>query len=115
MTRQWLVEPREMCKQHLLGEHLEAHIFLSKMQKGYKLDGFRKGSMFFGASYVQYRHDLIAEVLNQPHKTPLLLQDLKVEKYPYIAPTSKDFEKSSNDLYGRCERCRNSGELRFWK
>lgn len=107
MTRQWLADPELMCKQHLLGEHLEAHIFLSKMQKGYSLEGFRKGSMFFGAEYIKYRHDKIAKLLKQPHKTPLWLGDLEEVNYPLRNPNERDFAKSNSDLYGRCQKCRD--------
>lgn len=106
MTRQWLSDPRLMCKQHILGEHLEAHIFVSKMQKETSLKGFRKGSMFFGAEFVKSRHDKIAKLLKQPHKTPLFIGELEIKNYPYIAPTLYDLTKSMEDLLGRCEECK---------
>lgn len=119
MTRQWLTDPNMMCKQHLLGEHLEAHIFVSKMHKLNKLDGFRKGSMFFGAEYVQYRHDIIARYLSRfsgkEHKTPLHIGDLEIINYPLIKPAEKDFAKSNDDLYGRCQRCRDVRMGQEWR
>ena len=86
MTRQWLMPPEYMCKQHLLGEHLEAHIFVSKMQKSHSLEGFRRGSMFFGASYITFRHDVIAPLFSG-HKTPLTINKQLIEKYPLVIPT----------------------------
>jgi hypothetical protein len=49
MTRQWLARPEDMCIRHLTGEHAEAHSFVTKMEKGQSLLGFRVQSMFFGA------------------------------------------------------------------
>lgn len=107
MTRQWLADPREMCKQHLLGEHFEAHIFLSKMQKHNSLEGFRRGSMFFGAWYIKDRHDQIAKLLKQPHKTPLQITMNEIIEYPLRLPDETDLGKSNSDLYGRCQKCRD--------
>ena len=106
MTRQWLVPPKLMCKQHLLGEHLEAHIFVSKMEKHYKLDGFIKGSMFFGAEYIKQRHDELARYISG-HKTPLDISHIDLELYPPIEITWNHTLKSAIDLVTRCDRCKS--------
>jgi len=119
MTRQWLADPQYMCRQHLLGEHLEAHIFVSKMEKDYSLEGFIRGSMFFGAEYVKYRHDIIARYLsrfsNKEHKTPLWIGDFEKINYPLKKPNEKDFSKSNDDLYGRCQKCRDIRMGQEWQ
>lgn len=105
MTRQWLAIPERMCRNHLLGEHFEAHIFVKKMEKSHSLEGFRRGSMFFGAEYVKLRHDILAEQI-AGHKTPLEITDQMRLEYPLIRPTEKDFTKSLADLLGRCTKCK---------
>lgn len=105
MTRQWLAEPTKMCRQHLLGEHFETHMFQSKMYKGYSLTGFRTSSMFFGALFIQNRHNALATLI-AGHKTPLIIDNFIQEKYPYIEPSTADIVKSMNDLLTRCEKCR---------
>ena len=35
--RMWLVPPQLMCDQHLLGEHLEMHMFIGTIRKIYQL------------------------------------------------------------------------------
>lgn len=106
MTRQWLMAPHLMCRQHLLGEHAEAHMFVSKMEKGWSLDGFYRGSMFFGAEFVKRRHDILAPYLTG-HKTPLSITDEMRADYPILGPERQDFNISISTLLTRCERCRN--------
>jgi hypothetical protein len=36
----WMVDPRQMCRQHLLGEHNELHMFAGTMRKGIGLAGY---------------------------------------------------------------------------
>jgi hypothetical protein len=94
-----------MCMPHVLGEHAETHMFLTKMLKHHSLQGFRDGSMFFGAAYVLARHERIIERL-PGHKTPLFIPKDLYEKYPFYPPTERDYIKSNNDLLTRCAECR---------
>jgi len=105
MTRQWLALSKLMCLNHRLGEHAETHMFLRKMERGYSLKGFQEGSMFFGASYLIVRHELLALGFHE-HKTPLVISDDLKEKYPLVIPTERDYEKSITDLITRCKECR---------
>ncbi len=104
MTRQWLADPNLMCQKHIVAEHFEAHMFLSKMEKGYSLKGFIEGSMFFGASFIQERHDLLAQYI-EGHKTPLYIPETVIGKYPEIPRLTNDFESSLGTLYSRCKNC----------
>ncbi len=38
--RMWNVDPRLMCRQHLLGEHLEVHMFMNALAQGKALKGY---------------------------------------------------------------------------
>lgn len=110
MTRQWLANPEWMCTRHLSGEHLEAHIFLTKMQHGHSLEGFRRGSMFFGARFIEERHDVLANQL-PGHQTPLIMPPNLYDLYPYEEPTVEDYNKSLSDLLGRCKTCRDGHDV----
>lgn len=105
MTRQWLADPNIMCMNHLTGEHAEAHMFLSKMERGYSLKGFYEESEFFGAIYLKMRHDLIAEMLDG-HKTPLTIDAGLEQAYPLAMPQMANLKKSLGDLLNRCSKCR---------
>ena len=60
--------------------------------------------MFFGADFVQYRHDLLANLIGG-HSTPLEISEDVRKHYPLIMPTEADVRKSLGDLLGRCEKC----------
>jgi len=104
MTRQWLADPDKMCMSHIAGEHAEAHGFMTKMHREISLDGFIEGSMFFGAEYVKYRHDLLMVHLPN-HTTPLELDDKVVRDYPLVMPTMDDLKTSLGTLLSRCNDC----------
>ena len=31
--RQWMVDPRLLCRKHLLGEHVENHMFIGTLKR----------------------------------------------------------------------------------
>lgn len=93
-----------MCKQHILGEHAETHSFLKKMEQGHSLAGFIEGSMFFGAAYVEARHNLLVPFI-AGHFTPLKTNKILRARYPLLTPSEKDVTKSISTLINRCEDC----------
>lgn len=98
----WMVDPRTMCRQHLLGEHVEIHMLVGTLKRGKSIMGFLDGGLVEPQS-IQHRHDaLVAEmaVRGYNHKSPL----------PPLPPTvtgSVDTDKSLEDLLTRCPECRN--------
>ena len=36
----WMVEPKKMCRKHLMGEHVEIHMLIGSMRKGKSIKGF---------------------------------------------------------------------------
>lgn len=94
-----------MCSKHLSGEHLEAHMFVTKMLKGFSLKGYIEKSEFFGAGYVYTRHNELTLYL-PGHSTPMELDGKLVSAYPDIRRTQDHINKSISDLLTRCVACR---------
>jgi hypothetical protein len=44
--RMWMVPTKIMCDKHLLGEHVEHHMFLGSLKQGFNLDGYVKNNLF---------------------------------------------------------------------
>lgn len=47
--RMWMVPPELMCRQHLLGEHVELHMFVGAINKGTSvvtLPGYCEGTHY---------------------------------------------------------------------
>jgi hypothetical protein len=54
----WNVNPRKMCNQHILGEHVEMHMFAGTIKKGISISGYiNKGLVETG--YIKQRHDIL--------------------------------------------------------
>lgn len=99
--RMWMVDPTLLCNQHLLGEHVETHMFLGTIRKNVSLGGYvTKGLV--QTKDLKARHDALAAEMtarNMNHRSPLeYVDNLNLGKV--------DILNSLNDLSGRCEKCR---------
>jgi len=104
--RMWMVSPRQMCDQHLLGEHFECHMIRSHLQKEYKIAGFVKSNCMEVRSLGK-RHNALAKEMRRRgmrHKSPL--------KYVSVTYLPKEHRNAKvnkalahQTLVGRCERC----------
>lgn len=105
--RQWHLPPELMCQQHLLGEHVEHHMFVGALIKGTHLYGYVKDRLLIPTT-LQYRHEcIVKEMLRRGynHKSPL----------PMIHPNalwsfddllvSWDLTHNLADIVNRCPKC----------
>lgn len=114
--RMWMVDPRKMCRKHLLGEHVECHMYLGAVRALRSLDGFFQARYLFKPSCLKARHDaLAAEMMYRGylHHTPFTEDDtqllLKSECFYDSAPTACEADSAANVtlLAMRCVECRN--------
>lgn len=99
--RMWGVNPKFLCRKHLLGEHLELHMFLGTIKKGVSIKGFVKNGLIDTSKLEQRHNELVEEMANRgyKHKTPLSYKDnLHIGKI--------DTNNSINELNKRCKDCR---------
>ena len=102
--RMWMIDPKLLCRAHLLGEHGEIHKFRHNFVKGHRIDG-RKGQIL--PLKMQERHDeLVVEMLRRGynHKSPYVQPDLS--SYGNLTGWEVDVIRSVNDLCSRCSECR---------
>lgn len=114
--RMWMVNPKIMCRKHLLGEHVECHMFVGTLNQGKSVNGYlRKGLLEIKS--LHYRHkELVIEMKKRgyKHKSELpLLQGFKLNPnlFNQIGRRSVNRVKSLQDLVGRCLDCKNQYEL----
>ena len=70
--RLWPVPPQTMCRQHLLGEHVETHMMVGSLIRSKSMEGFYDG--LIDTRLIRPRHDaLVAEMLRRGyrHNSPL--------------------------------------------
>lgn len=113
--RQWLVNPKCLCKKHLLGEHVECHMMLGSLKKKKSLTRFLNEGLY-DVSKLELRH---SELVNEMqfrgynHKSAL---DFKPEYLSYLSNTgSVNIEKNINELKRRCPECNTRIEVVYGK
>jgi hypothetical protein len=103
IMRMWMVRPQTMCNKHLLGEHVECHMFAGTIRKGIRLDGYIRNNCFEGIS-LRRRHRTLAKEMEgrgMAHKSEMP-GDLN-----YInLPGKIDRKANEENLYGRCPECK---------
>jgi len=117
MTRMWIgVDPRDMCDQHLLGEHSEIHQELGHLNAGNfgVVKGHVKRSQFF-LSMVGDRHRRVVremESRGMNHDSPLPDYELLEEVMRFervvkrLVPFSVQLVANVFGLRERCGDCR---------
>lgn len=108
--RMWMVDPRFLCRKHLLGCHLEHHMFLGAMKKGKRLKGFFINNCFEPKS-LKSSHDLIVLEMQHRmynHQTPLQQEELD-EALKNLTDEEKnwciDKDAALKNLLMRCVEC----------
>lgn len=105
--RMWMVNPVDMCKKHLLGEHVECHMLAGHLQRKRRITNYIRLNLLQPKS-LRKRHDQLAlEMKNRciRHKSPLPEYDLSylpVEQRTYTV----NVEESLTELSRRCSECR---------
>ncbi len=100
--RMWNVPPETMCRQHLLGEHLEMHMFVGAIIKGTSMQGYIENGMLDISRLASRHEELVIEMERRGmnHKSP----------FPEV-PTNAwgvkpvDTRESLHELATRCLEC----------
>lgn len=106
--RMWMVSPPILCNQHLLGEHLETHMFVGSINKQLKMDGYVKNNCLEIKSLLKRHDDLAIELERRgmKHNSPLpVIKDISYLKEEIIMYTI-DKDKSLKELLNRCTQCK---------
>jgi len=96
----WMVNPRCLCRKHLLGEHGEIHKHKHNFEKKHSMAG-RLGQI--EPASMEARHDELAREMvrrGYNHKSPYSQPDVS-----YLPQMTVDIRQSLDDLQSRCEEC----------
>jgi hypothetical protein len=99
--RMWGVNTKLMCDQHLLGEHLEMHMFAGSYKKGIRLYGYIRNGLVETGNIEKRHNELVEEMIRRGfnHQSPLHL--------PRIVSDGKiDIDENLKELAQRCLKCR---------
>ncbi len=106
--RMWMLNPRLLCRRHLLGEHNELHMLAGSLARGIRLDGFVAKGLLEPRAMLE-RHDSLArEMLRRgyAHRSPLPDCTAALAGYPAAVREGRvDLTVSARDLASRCPDC----------
>jgi hypothetical protein len=97
----WMVDPKIMCQQHLLGEHCELHMIAANIKLGRSIDGYIAINAIEPQSIGRRHDELVVEMdrRGMNHQSPL---DFSTELYQEIII---DRAAALKLLTERCHRC----------
>lgn len=100
--RMWMVNPRILCRQHLLGEHLELHMTMGAVNKGISLRGYLSGDLLEPQNLHSRHEELVTEMLRRGYRH---LSPLPTQRKPVQAHLI-DRKAAQIELLRRCPNCR---------
>jgi hypothetical protein len=108
--RMWMVNPRQMCRKHLLGEHVELHMFMGTIKKRKNLDGYVKNNLLDFMSIPKRHSELVSEMIRRGYHHQSKLIDLEKKDIEYynhqVVLSEVDRQESRLELARRCEKCK---------
>jgi len=107
--RMWMTNSKGMCRQHLLGEHLETHMFIGHLRKKRGIDGYIRENCIEMLSIYDRHKELAEELIRRGyrHNSPLELEDTVCVYYydQWQRDVKVDKEIALNELIARCPKC----------
>lgn len=103
--RQWLCNPKILCRKHLLGEHVEIHMFVGHINKGKKVTKFLSNNLLEVESLESRHEELVKEMVSRGYKHNSPFQGL----LPHNIPNTKiDKMSALTELVNRCPECQKN-------
>jgi len=106
----WMTDPAKMCTPHLLGEHVELHMFVGSIKKGTSMAGYIEKNLLEPLSLVPRHEELVEEMRKRgmKHKSPIGV-DLTNMPQEHIDHRI-DVKLAKADLLSRCPFCKKLHE-----
>lgn len=104
--RMWMINPKLLCNQHLLGEHGEIHKFRHNFEKQHNMSK-RILLKQIEPAMMESRHNELAEEMlkrGMNHKSPYIMPDISYIDKELLLMTV-NIEENKKDLISRCKKC----------
>jgi predicted Ser/Thr protein kinase len=107
--RMWMLNPKLLCRNHLLGEHNEIHKHKHVFEKHYSIFGRIHPAVLIEPDNMKKRHDdLVLEMLERGYNHQSPYEQPPLSYLPDDQRCAKvDMEYNLKDLYDRCPECRS--------
>jgi hypothetical protein len=110
-----MCNPKIMCRKHLMGEHVECHMFIGSLKKGKKLEGHTKNNQLDICLVIQRHNELVNEMITRGynHKTPFTNEHQLIVNNALILYEKNNWfsgkinpQQSLGLLLSRCNECK---------
>lgn len=108
----WMVNPKIMCKNHLLGEHKEIHQLIGSIKRRFGVSGYIRNNCVEITSIVSRHDDIVDEMSRRGynHYSPIKLTQNQINDISsYLCDEERLYkvnsESSLQDLINRCDKC----------
>lgn len=118
--RMWMVDVQTMCRKHLMGEHVETHMFVGTLLKGGKVGGYVAGNLFEPMSLKSRHDELAAEMVARGYKHASVMGPNAVTSAlaslpeEFILATVRKGDALA-ELHRRCPDCASRWLLKYKK
>jgi hypothetical protein len=99
--RMWMVDPRKMCDQHLLGEHVELHMLVGSLRRKKTITGFLEGGLIELHSIGSRHAELVVEMKSRGFRHASPLPAFRARKAGKV-----NLKHNLKELARRCNACR---------
>lgn len=99
--RMWMINPEFLCNQHLLGEHVECHMFVGTLNKGVSVSGYLENKLLEIHNLAKRHSELVKEM-----KRRGFIHQSELPKYKLKKLGKVDVLQNLSELYKRCSKCK---------
>lgn len=107
--RMWMVNPSIFCRQHLMGQHVEFHMFLGSLKRKIRIDGYIESNCIEILALNSYHDFCVQEMLKRGynHHTPLpLISEDILSYYNKYLSVKVDQQAALDLLLSKCPICK---------
>lgn len=102
-----MVNPKKMCNQHILGEHVELHMFVGSINKGKSIKGYIKNKLIQPKDIKSRHEQLVKEMIKRGFKHKSKLPKIKLSLIDKRDRNTKiNIKENVKTLMKRCKNCR---------
>ena len=97
-----MVNPRIMCRQHLLGEHAEIHMFIGTISRKKSVKGYLKKGLLETHNLHNRHEELVKEMKRRGYNHYSEVD----EKWKFVEKVGLvNIDKNVDELINRCSKC----------
>lgn len=102
----WMINPKKLCRNHLLGEHKEIHQLVGSLNKGKSIKGYLEKGQVEVHSIRKRHKEIVMEMKSRgyAHNSPL-------PRFKEFKAGKVNISENEKELIKRCENCKERANV----